>query len=74
MNLSPSALNRLWQQQTKSAQHRTSKHLSGKDADQESGAFTFETFSRTLCADYSSSRILESKFPVVTRAHVDFFL
>lgn len=39
--------------------HQSTKELVGKDVDQASGALSFDAFSRTLCADYSSSRILE---------------
>ena len=60
MNLSPSALNKLWQKQTKAAPQQTSKQSGGKEANSESDHLSFETFSKTLCSDYSSSRILES--------------
>ena len=62
MNLSQSALSKLWQQQMKPVQqysHQSAKELIGKDVDQGSGALSFDAFSRTLCADYSSSRILD---------------
>ncbi len=64
MNLSPAALSKLWQQQTKPAQVyscQPCKEPSGKDVEQRTAALTFEKFSATLCADYSSSRIQESE-------------
>ena len=65
MNLSQAALSKLWQQQMKPVQQHVlqpSKEMGGKDLDQGSSALTFDSFSRTLSADYSSSRILESEF------------
>jgi hypothetical protein len=38
MNLSPSALNKLWQKQTKAAPQQTSKQSGGKEANSESVA------------------------------------
>ena len=64
MNLSQAALSKLWQQQMKPVQQHVlqpSKEMGGKDLDQGSSTLTFDSFSRTLSADYSSSRILESE-------------
>jgi hypothetical protein len=63
MNLSQSALNKLWQQQLKTAQQNNQQVIRESDEiniDQGSSALSFDAFSRTLGADYSSSRILES--------------
>jgi hypothetical protein len=66
MNLSAVALGKLWQQQMKPAQRNSSlqpsKETAGKGGDQGSMALTFDSFSATLCADYSSTRIQESEF------------
>jgi len=64
MNLSQAALNKLWQQQSKPTQMHASKDLTGKIVDQGAGALSFDNFSRTLSADYSSSRILDSECPI----------
>lgn len=64
MNLSQAALNKLWQQQSKPTQMHASKDLTGKIVDQGTGALSFDNFSRTLSADYSSSRILDSECPI----------
>jgi hypothetical protein len=64
MNLSQADLNKLWQQQSKPSQMHASKELNGKIVDQGTGALTFDNFSRTLSADYSSSRILDSERPI----------
>lgn len=65
MNLSQAALSKLWQQQMKPVQQNTSqpsKEAGGKGIDQGSAVITFESFSATLSADYSSTRIQESEF------------
>jgi hypothetical protein len=64
MNLSQAALNKLWQQQSKPTQMRASKDLTGNIVDQDTGALSFDNFSRTLSADYSSSQIPHSECPI----------